>query len=79
MAAQNQSKSVVAKMSSDGTDAMRHKEAAVLAKMLERWDEDDRVELCWRALYRSWVGRGTLPGSGSAGALASSRAASSKK
>ena len=33
---------------------MYTKEAAVLALKLERWHEDDRAELYFRALYRSW-------------------------
>ena len=42
------------KVAKIASDAMWHKEAAILALKLERWDENDRAELCFRALYRSW-------------------------
>ena len=42
---------------------MRHKEAAVLTLKLERWYEDDRAELCYRALHRVWADiRRGMPG-----------------
>ena len=37
-----------------GSESMWKKEAGVLATKLERWHQEDRAELCYRALYRSW-------------------------
>jgi len=55
-AAQSGQEGVVAKRCSGSS--MVHKEAAILDLMLRRWHEDDRAELCYRALYRSWDSSG---------------------
>ena len=49
-AAQKEAAGAVSKITSD---SMRHKEVAVLALKLERWHEDDRAQICYRALYKS--------------------------
>ena len=50
-AAQEQRAGAVSKIDSD---SMYKKESGTLALMLERWHADDRPELCYRALYRSY-------------------------
>ena len=37
-----------------GSESMWKKEAAVLALKLKRWHVEDRAELCYRALFRTW-------------------------
>ena len=43
----------VGAVSKIASESMMKKEAGTLALMLERWQADDRAELCYRALYKT--------------------------